>query len=148
VPEWIASETYLEKGGWIHVTPAKKPEYEVQWDTAGLFRIGQIITGSHYDSVKEDYDIRMKDWAGDGQQTGEGIVHISGGKRHAIKGFLEERRYAITSEYYHYVVRARGKKVDPTSISLKIRELGLKFLWVHVIGGDRSRQVVGEDKDG
>ena len=58
-----------------------------------------------------------------------------------MKGFLEERRYVITSEYYHYTVRARGKKVDPTAISLKIQELGLKFLWVHVIGGtgpDRS----------
>ena len=117
------------------MTPAKRSEYEVQWDTAGLFRIGQIITDLQYDSVKEEYDIRMKDWADDGQQTGEGIVHISGGKRDAIKSFLEERRYVITPEYYHYSVRARGKKVDPTAISLKIQELGLKFLWVHVVGG-------------
>ena len=130
------------------MTPAKRPEYEVKWDTAGLFRIGQIITDSHYDSVKEEYDIRMKDWTGDGQQTGEGIVHISGGKRDAIKGFLEERRYVITSEYYHYSVRARGKKVDQTAISLKIQKLGLKFLWVHVIGGTGPDGASGKMKSG
>ncbi len=130
------------------MTSIKKPEYEVKWDTAGLFRIGQIITGFHYDSVKEDYDIRMKDWAGDDQQTGEGILHISGGKRDAIKSFLGERRYVITPEYYHFSVRARGKKVDPAAISLKIQELGLKFLWVHVIGGTGPDRAPGKMRSG
>jgi hypothetical protein len=115
------------------VTPAKRPEYEVQWDTTGLFKTGQIITDIQYDSVKEDYDIRMKDWAG-GSPAGEGIFHVSGGKRDAITRFLEEKRYVITPEYYHYSIRARGKNVDPSDISRKIQELGLKFLWVHVIG--------------
>jgi hypothetical protein len=32
------------------------------------------------------------------------------------------------------VVRARGKNVDPGAISLKIQDLGLKFLRVRVIG--------------
>jgi hypothetical protein len=116
-------------------TLIKKPECKIMWDTAGLFQPGQIITGSHYDSVKEDYDIRMKDWVSDSQPAvGEGTVHISGRKRDSIKSFLEEKRYGITSEYYHYEVRARGKRIDPTVISQKVQELGLKFLWVHVIG--------------
>jgi hypothetical protein len=112
----------------------KRHEYEIKGDTACHFNVGQIITDSQYDSVKEDYDIRMKEWDGESQQTGENIFHISGRKRDMIKRFLEERRYAITSEYYHYSIRARGKKVEPTVISLKIQELGLKFLWVRVIG--------------
>jgi hypothetical protein len=124
-----ASDPYLRKRKGKRVTPPKRPEYEIKWDTAGLFNVGQIITDSRYDSVKEDYDIRMKEWDGS-----EKILHISGRKRDAIKGFLEERRYSITSEYYHYHVRGRGKNVDPMAISLKIQELGLKFLWVRVIG--------------
>jgi hypothetical protein len=115
------------------VSPKKRPEYEIKWDTAGVFRFGEIIPDSRYNSIKEEYDLRVKEWDGDDKTPG-GVVHISGRKRDAIKGFLEERRYVITSEYYHYVIRARGKKVDLESISLKIRELGLKFLWVHVTG--------------
>jgi hypothetical protein len=116
------------------VPPKKRPEYEIKWDTAGLFTVGQMIPDSQYNSVKEEYDLRLKEWDGDEKTPGEGTFHISGRKRDAIKGFLEEKRYVITSEYFHYSIRARGKKVDPLTISLKIRELGLKFLWVHVIG--------------
>jgi hypothetical protein len=115
------------------VSPKKRPEYEIRRDTAGVFTVGEIIPDSRYNSIKEEYDLRVKEWDGDDKTPG-GVVHISGQKRDAIKSFLEEKRYVITSEYYHYVIRARGKKVDPESISLKIRELGLKFLWVHVIG--------------
>ncbi len=124
------------------MTPKKRSEYEIKGDSTGHFTVGQIITDSQYDLVKEDYDIRMKEWDGDDKQKSSGILHISGRKRDAIKSFLEERRYAITSEYYHYIVRARGKKVDPIVISSKIQELGLKFLWVHVIvetGADRTQ---------
>ena len=129
-----ASDPYLRKGEGKRVTPKNRPEYEIKGDSAGHYTVGQIITDSRYISVKEDYDIRMKDWVGEDKQTGDGIVHISGRKRDAIKSFMEERRYAITPEYYHYIVRARGKKVDLTVTSLKARELGLKFLWVRVIG--------------
>ena len=114
--------------------PKKRPDYEILFDTGGLFSVGEILPGSRYNAVKETYDIRLKEWDGSGNSADEGIVHISGQKRDAIKGFLEEKRYVITPEYYHYAVRARGKKVDPTAISMKIRELGLKFLWVRVIG--------------
>jgi hypothetical protein len=115
-------------------TPAGRPEYEVKWDTLGHFRTGQVITGSQYGTVKEEYDIRMKDWAGTASAGGVGIFHISGGKRDQVKRFLEEKRYVLTSEYYHYIVRAQGKKVDPAMISQKIQDMGLKFIWVHVSG--------------
>jgi len=115
------------------VTPAGRPEYEVKWDTLGHFTPGQLITGSRYGSVKEEYDIRMKDWT-PGQPAGDGIFHLSGGKRDRIKRFLEEKRYVVTSEYFHYILRAQGKKVDPVAISMKIQEMGLKFIWVHVVG--------------
>ena len=116
------------------MTLTKKPDYEIQWDSADLFESGQIIPDSRYNSVKEEYEIRLKDWPGDSQHPGEGIVHISGRKRDRIKGFLEEKRYVITSEFYHYQVRARGKRVDTAAISQKIQELGLSLLWVYVIG--------------
>jgi len=93
-----------------------------------------MIPDSRYNAAKENYDIRLKEWAGSEKTTGEGTIHISGQKRDAIKSFLEERRYVTTPEFYHYVLRARGKKVDPAPISLKIRQLGFKFLWVRVIG--------------
>jgi hypothetical protein len=111
------------------VAPKKRPEYEIQEDTAGNFSVGRIIPDSQYNSIKEDYDIRMKEWAGS-----ETIVQISGRNRDRIKSFLEEKRYAVTAEYYHYGVRARGKNIDTGAISLKIRNLGLKFLRVRVIG--------------
>jgi hypothetical protein len=128
------------------VTSTKKPEYLIIGDTTGHFPVGQTITDSHYNAVKEDYDVRMKDWDGDSQQSGEGDLQISGRKRDLIKGFLEERRYVLTSEYYHYSVRARGKKVDPVAISLKIQELGLKGLWVHVTGEPGSGRTAGNRK--
>jgi hypothetical protein len=109
------------------MAPRKRPDYEIKLDTAGTFGTGQIIPDIRYDAAKEDYDIRLKEWEG-------GILQISGGKRDAIKSFLEENRYVITLEYYHYSVKARGKKADPVAISEKVRKLGLKFLWVHVIG--------------
>jgi len=105
----------------------KRPDYEIKLDTAGTFGPGQIIPDIRYDAAKEDYDIRLKEWD-------EGVLQISGGKRDAILSFLEEHRYVITAEYYHYTVRARGKKADPLAISQKVETLGLKFLWVRVIG--------------
>ena len=48
----------------VSVSPAGKPEYEVKWDTLGRFSTGQVITGSAYGAVKEEYDVRMKDWDG------------------------------------------------------------------------------------
>jgi hypothetical protein len=116
------------------VPPKKRPEYKIISDTDGLFSVGEMIPDSQYNAVKEKYDIRMKEWEGSEKTPGEGIIHISGQKRDTIKGFLEERRYVIAKEFYHFAVRARGKSVDPVAISLKIRELGLKFLWVRVIG--------------
>jgi hypothetical protein len=116
------------------IIPAGRPEYEVKWDTLGHFSTGQVITGSQYGTVKEEYDIRMKDWAGATPSGGDGIYHISGGKREQVKRFLEEKRYIITSEYYHYIIRAQGKKVDPVIISQKIQDMGLKFIWIHVAG--------------
>jgi hypothetical protein len=109
------------------MAPRKRPDYEIRLDTAGTFSTGQIIPDIRYDATKEDYDIRLKEWD-------EGIVQISGGKRDQIKSFLEEKRYVVTPEYYHYTVRARGKKVDSSVISEKVKALGLKFLWVRVIG--------------
>jgi len=122
------------------VRPKKRPDYETLCDTGGLFSVGQIIPDSQYNTVKENYDIRLKEWDGSGNSVDEGIVHISGQKRDAIKRFLEEKRYVITPEYYHFAVRARGKKVDPVAISMKIRELGGKFLWVRVIGEIRPER--------
>jgi hypothetical protein len=116
------------------MAPRKRPDYEIKLDTAGTFSNGQIIPDIRYDAVKEDYDIRLKVWDGGGPAAGDGIVQISGGKREMIKSFLEEKRYAVTSEYYHYSVRARGKKIDPAVIAQKVQDLGLKFLWVRVIG--------------
>jgi hypothetical protein len=113
---------------------AGKPAYEVKWDTQGRFSPGQEITGPEYGSVKEEYDIRMKDWPGAGPASGDGIYHISGGKRDQVKRFLEEKRYVVTSEFYHYSIRAQGKKVDPVAISRGIQDKGLKFIWVHVLG--------------
>ena len=115
------------------MTPRKRPEYTIQFDTAGTFSTGQVIPDVLYDSVKEGYDIRLKVWDG-------GIVQVSGQKRVAIKSFLEEKRYAITSEYYHYSIRARGKAIDPAVISEKVRGLGLKLLWVRVIGETAPRE--------
>jgi hypothetical protein len=109
------------------VTPRKRPEYSIVEDSAGTFSAGEVIPDVRYNAVKEDYDIRIKAWDG-------GIVQISGGKRDAIKSFLEEKRYAITAEYYHYSVRARGKAIDPGCIAEKVRNLGLKFLHVRVMG--------------
>jgi hypothetical protein len=118
----------------LPVTPPGKPAYEVKWDTLGRFSLGQEITGSEYSSVKEEYDVRMKDWAGAASSGGDGIYHVSGGKRDQVKRFLEEKRYVVTSEYYHYIIRAQGKQVDPVMISRKIQDMGLKFIWVHVAG--------------
>ncbi len=109
------------------MAPRKRPDYEIKLDTADTFDTGQIIPDIRYNAIKEDYDIRLKEWD-------EGVLQISGGKRDAIKSFLEEKRYVITAEYYHYRVRARGKKADPAPISQKVQKLGLKFLWVRVIG--------------
>jgi hypothetical protein len=109
------------------MTPRKRPEYEVQVDTVGTYSAGQVIPDVVYDSVKEGYDIRLKVWDG-------GTVQISGQKRDMIKSFLEEKRYVITSEHYHYLIRTRGKKTDPSPICQKVRELGLKLLSVRVIG--------------
>lgn len=117
------------------VKPTGKPEYAVQWDTLSHFSTGQVITGPQYGSVKEEYDIRMKDWTPSPPAV-DGIYHISGGKRDQIKRFLEEKRYIVTTEYYHYIIRAQGKKVDPLAISQKIQDRGLKYIWVHVIGED------------
>ncbi len=105
----------------------KRPDYEICRDTTGTFETGQVISGLQYDVGKEGYDIRMKVWDG-------GILQISGRKREAILSFLEEKRYVITPEYYHYHVRARGKNPDPSLISEKVQALGLKFLGVRVIG--------------
>jgi len=125
----------IKKTGSEYTVPKpKRPDYEIHLDTTGIFETGQIIPDSRYNSVKEDYEIRLKDWPGDSLHPGEGIVHLSGRRRDLIKGFLEEKRYVITLEFYHYSVRARGKSVDPQVISQKIQELGVKFLWVHVIG--------------
>jgi hypothetical protein len=118
----------------LSVSPAGKPAYEVKWDTLGRFTPGQEITGSEYGSVKEEYDVRMKDWTGAGLASGDGIYHISGGKRDQVKRFIEEKRYVVTSEFYHYIIRAQGKKVDPIAISRGIQDKGLKFIWVHVLG--------------
>lgn len=109
------------------MAPRKRPDYEIKLDTAGTFGIGQIIPDIRYDAIKEEYDIRLKEWD-------EGIVQVSGAKRDLIKGFLEEKRYVVTPEYYHFTVRARGKKVDSSVISEKVKGLGLKFLWARVIG--------------
>lgn len=124
-----------KNAGVIPVAFRKRPEYEIKLDTAGTFDAGQIIADIRYDAVKEDYAVRLKEWDA-------GILQVSGGKRDAILSFLEEHRYVVTAEYYHYTVRARGKKADPLAISEKVRMLGLKFLWVRVIGetapdGDR-----------
>jgi hypothetical protein len=117
----------------VPVKQTGKPGYEVKWDTLSHFATGQVITGPQYGSVKEEYDIRMKDWT-PAQPAIDGIYHISGGKRDQIKRFLEEKRYVVTTEYYHYILRAQGKKVDPLAISQKAQDMGLKFIWVHVVG--------------
>jgi hypothetical protein len=109
------------------VTPRKRPEYEIKYDSAGNFSTGSVIPDSKYGMGKEDYEVRMKVWSG-------GALQISGRKRDALKSFLDEKRYAFTSEYYHFNVRARGKAIDLGSIARKVQDLGLKFLWVRVIG--------------
>jgi len=133
-PEEPAVTDVHDKGAARQAAPAGRSEYEVKWDTLGHFRVGQVITGPQYGTVKEEYDIRMKDWAGANSSGGDGIYHISGGKRDQVKRFLEEKRYVLTSEYYHYIVRAQGRKVDPVMILQKIQDMGLKFIWVHVSG--------------
>jgi len=129
-----APVSYLIPGKGHHVTQKKRPEYLVQWDTTGRFGAGETIAHDRYNAVKEEYEVRMKDWSGDAQKGEEGAFHISGRKRDLIKGFLEEKRYALTAEYYHYTVRARGKKIDPAAIRQKVQDLGLSCLWVHVTG--------------
>ena len=111
------------------MAPKKHREYEIQMDTLGHFSPGQVITGLDYKAVKEEYEVRLKEWVG-----GETTIHLSGRKRDAIKSFLEEKRYVLTPEYYHYCVRARGKSVDPVAISQKAGDLGLKFLWTRIAG--------------
>lgn len=123
----ITTSPLVKKAGVNPVAFRKRPEYEIKLDTAGTFDAGQIIPDIRYDAVKEDYAIRLKEWD-------VGILQISGGKRDAILSFLEENRYVVTAEYYHYAVRARGKKADPQAISQRVQNLGLKFLWVRVIG--------------
>jgi hypothetical protein len=114
------------------VSATKQREYEITGDSSGRFSAGDIITNSQYNSMKEEYEIRLKDWDGNAESGDAGAFHISGRKRDLIKSFLEEKRYALTSEYFHYTVRARGKKIDPDAILLKLKELGLKYLWVRV----------------
>jgi hypothetical protein len=128
-----APVSYLIPGKGQDVTP-KRPGYLVQWDTSGRFSAGDIIAHDQYNAAKEEYEVRMKDWSGDAQKGEDGAFHISGRKRDLVKGFLEEKRYALTAEYYHYAIRARGKKVDPAAIRQKIQDLGLSCLWVHVTG--------------
>ncbi len=120
-------------GGWIALAPRKRPEYEICRYTTGTFEAGQVVPGLQYDLGKEGYDIRLKEWDG-------GILHISGRKRETILSFLEEKRYVITPEYYHYRVRARGKNPDPLLIAEKVQALGLRFLWVRVIGETIPRE--------
>lgn len=138
-----------EKGKeYSQVTATRKPKglvYEIKEDTVRRFSHGQKITQSEYNSVKKNYDIRMKDWVGDSQGLGKKIFFISGSKRDLIKDFLDERKYVITIQPHHYVVRGNGEKVTTLVIKDEIRKMGLKFLWIHVIGEtgyDRASRVL------
>jgi hypothetical protein len=86
------------------VTPRKRPDYEIKYDSAGTFTPGQVIPDSRYGIGKEEYEVRMKVWDG-------GALQVSGRKRDALKSVLDEKRYAFSAEYYHFNVRARGRKL-------------------------------------
>jgi hypothetical protein len=125
-----------EKGKKIfQVIPTSKPkgrEYEIKEDSIHQFSIGQIITESEYNSVKEKYDIRMKYWDGHSEHLGKGVSHISGQKRELIKDFLEIRKYKVKELKYHYHVTG---KVAWMAMSAEIKEMkNVKFIYIHVVG--------------
>ena len=134
------------------VIPSSKPkdrEYEIKEDSVHRFRIGQIITESEYNSVKEKYDIRMKYWDGNSQHLGNGVFHISGRKRELIKDFLDKRKYNVKELEYHYHVTGNGRKVAWLAMSMEIQEMKtVKFLYIRVVGEsgyDRASRALGLD---
>ena len=134
------------------VTAKRKPKgfvYEIKEDSVHRFRIGQIITESKYNSVKEKYDIRMKCWDGNSQHLGNGVLHISGRKRELIKDFLDKRKYNVKELEYHYHVTGNGKKVAWRAMSMEIQEMKtVKFLYIRVVGEsgyDRASRALGLD---
>ena len=120
------------------VIPSSKPkgrEYEIKVDSAHKFSDGQIITESEYNSVKKNYDIRMKFWNGNSEHSGKGVSHISGQKRELIKDFLDKRKYNVKELAYHYHVTGNGKKVAWIAMSMEIQEMkNVKFLYIRVVG--------------
>ena len=95
--EGIAKRPHISENGeeYLQVIPSSKPkgrEYEIKEDSVHLFSDGQIISESEYNSVRKNYDIRMKYWDGNSEHRGKGVSHISGQKRELIKDFLDKRK--------------------------------------------------------
>jgi hypothetical protein len=133
----IATEPRISPKGeeFPQVTASRKPNgpvYEIKEDTTHRFSHGEKITESEYNSVRKDYDIRMKYWDGNTEHLGKGVFHISGQKREFIKKFLEDRGYLVKELKDHYHVTG---KVAWMAMSSEIQEIkGMKFLYVRVMG--------------
>ena len=133
----ISDKTRISPNGkkFTQVTATRKPNnrsYEIKVDTVGRFSVGQKITESVYNSVKDDYDIRMKDWDGDSQHLGRIVFYISGRKRGLIKDFLDKRKYNVKELEYNYHITG---KVAWMAMSMEIQEMeNVKFLYIHVVG--------------
>jgi len=119
------------------VIPSSKPkgrEYEIKVDSLRQFGVGQIISESEYNSVKDDYDIRMKDWDGHSEHlaAGKKIFYISGRKRELIKNFLVKRKYTVKELEHLYHITG---KIAWMVMSDEIQEMkNVKFLYIHVVG--------------
>ncbi|MDO8873367.1 MAG: hypothetical protein Q7V05_11665 [Methanoregula sp.] len=119
------------------VIPTSKPEgreYEIKEDSIHQFSIGQIITESEYNSVKDDYDIRMKDWDGHSEHLAgaKKVFYISGRKRELIKDFLVKRKYNVKELEHLYHVTG---KIAWMAMSDEIQEMkNVKFIYIHVVG--------------
>jgi len=120
------------------VIPSQKikgREYKIKWDSRQRFSNGRIISEDVYNSVKENYDIRIKSWIGDSLHIGKEVFYISGPKRELIKDFLVKRKYNVTENKYHYFVTGNGKNVAWMSMESEIQEMGnVKSIYIQVIG--------------
>ena len=135
----ISDETRISPNGkeFSQVIPQSKPNgqvYEIKTDTTGRFGVGKKITESEYNSVKDDYDIRMKDWDGHSEHLAgaKKVFYISGRKRELIKDFLVKRKYNVKELEHLYHVTGN---IAWRAMSDEIQEMkNVKFIYIHVVG--------------